>query len=498
MARTYALTAQERDFLRILGDFVFGNAFSGPRARLLLELIPGVPLDTLQKDVEALARVVAERMARFDRERPARVGDFAEADQRLVEGAYMYLAYHRFLPDIDRLIEKQLADATNPDVPFANRLLAELGERGIEGDDAAQLVGFYYQLRRAFFFIGRSLVGESPSMRDVRIALWNSVVTHDMRYYRERLWNRMEDFSTLLLGETGTGKGNAAAAIGRSAFIPFLPDRRRFATNFTQSFIELNLSQFPETLIESELFGHRKGAFTGAIENHDGVLELCSAHGALFLDEIGEVGVPIQIKLLRVLQERVFTPLGTHTVKRFKGRVIAATNRPLADLRRGGFRDDFYYRLSSDVIVLPPLRQRLEESPSELELLVRSLVARMTGGPSESWSEYVLAALKRDLPAAYPWPGNVREIEQAVRRILLTGRYTGDLAPVAGQADDDLAERVRAGTLNAEQMLQRYCALLYRRHGTYEEVARRAGLDRRTVKKYVDAHAGSAAQPAEA
>src|SRR5207253_1060927 len=154
---------------------------------------------------------------------------------------------------------------------------------------------------------------------------------------------------------------------------------------------------------------HRKGAFTGAIDDHAGVFELCDAHGALFLDEIGEVGIPIQIKLLQVLQERTFTPLGSHDAKRFAGRVIAATNRPLAEMRRGGaFRDDFFYRLCSDVIMMPTLRQRIEESPEELDQLVAALVARTTGEHSGELTGIVLEVLRRDLPPSYPWPGNVR------------------------------------------------------------------------------------------
>jgi transcriptional regulator with GAF, ATPase, and Fis domain len=308
-----------------------------------------------------------------------------------------------------------------------------------------------------------------------------------MRGYEAALWNRMEDFSTLLLGETGTGKGSAAAAIGRSEFIPYLSGQRRFATNFAESFIAINLSQFPESLIESELFGHRKGAFTGAIDHHEGVFERCDAHGALFLDEIGEVSIPVQIKLLQVLQERTFTPLGGHEKKRFSGRVIAATNRPLAALRREGrFRDDFFYRLCSDVIEVPTLRQRIAESSEELPQLVRLLVARVTGAQTAELGAEVLDALERDLPRGYGWPGNVRELEQSVRRVLLTGRYAAELPPTTQSEDEALIDKVRAGELTAEEVLTRYCGLLYRRLGTYAEVARRTGLDPRTSRKYVE------------
>jgi DNA-binding NtrC family response regulator len=296
----------------------------------------------------------------------------------------------------------------------------------------------------------------------------------------------MEDFSTLLLGETGTGKGQAAAAIGRSEYIPYDPAQRRFATNFAESFIAINLSQYPEDLIESELFGHRKGAFTGAIDHHQGVFERCSAHGALFLDEIGEVPITVQIKLLQVLQERTFTPLGGHEKKRFSGRVVAATNRPLGELRRGGrFRDDFFYRLCSDVIEVPTLRQRVAESPGELEQLVRLLVARTAGTDDKGLAARVLESLS-SLPRGYPWPGNVRELEQAVRRVLLTGRYAADPAQEAPDEDEALVEKLRAGQLTANELLARYSRMLYRRLGTYADVAKRTGLDPRTSRKYIE------------
>jgi DNA-binding NtrC family response regulator len=194
--------------------------------------------------------------------------------------------------------------------------------------------------------------------------------------------------------------------------------------------------------------------------------------------------VPVQIKLLQVLQERRFTPVGGREHKRFSGRVIAATNRPLAALRRDGrFRDDFYYRLCSDVIEMPTLRQRLAESAGELELLVRIIVARIAG----TGDAQVAADVLERLPRGYAWPGNVRELEQAVRRVLLTGRYTGELAPVAADEEQRLAEQVRAGQLSADELLARYSALLYRRLGTYAEVAKRTGLDPRTSRKYVEA-----------
>jgi len=348
------------------------------------------------------------------------------------------------------------------------------------------------------------LVGESGCMKRLRSQLWDNIFTHDISWYERCLWNRMEDFSTLLLGETGTGKGAAAAAIGRSGYIPFNPNTQKFEESFTRAFISINLSQYPEALIESELFGHRKGAFTGAIEKHDGLFARCSPHGAIFLDEIGDVAVPIQIKLLQVLQERTFSPVGSHEKLRFEGRVIAATNKSIDTLRREGkFRDDFYYRLCSDLITVPPLRQRIRETTGELDALTNHLMQRICGTgsnfPPETKSREagaiatatkrsgvaMIGKLKESVGKNYVWPGNVRELEQAIRRIMLTGTYQGDQA-IEHSNEASLEQSMDAGDLTAKELVAKYCCDLYDVYGNYGEVARRTGLDWRTVKKHIE------------
>lgn len=481
-----SLSASDREFFAALADVAFGNPFSPKRAELIVRLAPGAKPGDLTTDREALARVVAPRLALFARDGAASVQRLSEEERRLLVPALLYVGYHRCVTQLDALIERQSSRGGEPlAVPFGDEVLADLVRSGLAPEQAPRYFALYYQLRRAFFFIQRSLAGECESMRRLREALWNNLFTHDMRGFESALWNRMEDFSTLLLGETGTGKGQAAAVIGRSAFIPYLPPERRFAANFTETFIATNLSQFPEQLIESELFGHRKGAFTGAIDNHQGVFERCDPHGALFLDEIGEVSIPAQIKLLQVLQERTYTPVGGREKKRFSGRVIAATNQPLGELRRQGrFRDDFFYRLCSDVIELPTLRQRIAESAKELAQLVDLLVARIAGAESPELVASVLEALEASLPRGYAWPGNVRELEQAVRRILLTGRYAAEL-PHDGERAEGLGAALAEGRLTADEVLARYCALLYERLGSYTAVAERTGLDPRTSRKYI-------------
>ena len=357
---------------------------------------------------------------------------------------------------------------------------------GVSRKGAVRFFSLFFQMRRAFYFIDR-IVGTSPCMKDLRRSLWNNIFTHDIWIYDQYLWNRMEDFSTMLLGPTGTGKGLAASAIGRSGYIPFDEKKRCFADSFTRVFISINLSQYPEQLVESELFGHKKGAFTGAIEGHAGIFTLCSPSGAIFLDEIGEVSIPVQIKLLQVLQDRIFSPVGSHRKQRFYGRVIAATNRSIEELRtRKVFRDDFYYRLCSDIITVPSLFQRIQENPDELDDLLAHTVRRIIGRTSPELALNTLRTLKQQLPPDYPWPGNVRELEQCTRRILLKQQYEGDRILRGTTESDTFNEMLLQGDFTAQQLLGKYCKVLYKKMGTYEAVAKRTELDRRTVKKYIE------------
>jgi len=485
MAGGQRLSAADRGFFSQVATIIFMNPFDEQRAAMLSRLQTEFGPQSSEPASASILPELNRRIHVLDDKGLGTIARFEGEERRVMEAVFLYSVYHRFVAELDKLIEHQLQRRSG-NLSFGAEVLRQLGAHGFSELDSARYLAIFYQLRRAFFFIIKSIEGDSASMRRFRSRLWSAVFTHDMHVYDRNLWNRMEDFSTLLLGETGTGKGAAAAAIGRSAFIPYERAKREFAADFTDTFLAINLSQFPESMIESELFGHRRGAFTGAVDNHSGVFAACSPHGALFLDEIGDVGAPIQIKLLRVLQERTFSPVGSHDTLRFAGRVIAATNQPLADLRRQGrFRDDFFYRLCSDVITVPPLRQRIQESPRELEQLVVVTLARITGDGNSQLSDRVLSTLRRELPADYGWPGNVRELEQAVRRILLTGHYIAEQPALPVDEIERLTAHMRAGTIAADDLLRGYLTVLHRRYGTYEEVGRRAGIDRRTARKYL-------------
>lgn len=486
MPKREHLKAADREFFRRVSEAAFANPFGKDRTELDLKIADRSQGDQNGLLDEVLAKV-ADRVRTLESEGLADIRIYEGNDLELAQVIFLFDIYHRCNDDFDGLIHEQIRTGDSPcRATFANNVLSMLAKRGFNRERALKIFAIFYQIRRAYYFIDRGLVGQSPSMMTLRMHLWNSVFTHNIRWYDNFLYDRMEDFSTLLLGETGSGKGAAAVAIGRSGFIPFDPDKGCFAGSFTRNFISINLSQFHESLIESELFGHKKGSFTGAVDDHEGIFSRCTPNGSIFLDEIGDASIPVQIKLLQVLQARIFSPMGSHAKLRFHGRVIAATNKSIDELRlEKKFRDDFFYRLCSDIISVPALRQRIQEDERELDTLLSFLVSRMIGNPNDELVYMVRNALDRDLGKGYNWPGNVRELEQAVRRILITNHYKGD----CGMSNLDLRERlikgIDTGTLDADAVVRSYCYLLYQRHATYEEVARRTGLDRRTVKKHI-------------
>ncbi len=345
---------------------------------------------------------------------------------------------------------------------------------------AEHLLGLFYQIQRAVEHIFEAIIGESLAAAELRAAVWQSIFTHDLRRYARALTDRMGDFSTLVVGASGTGKELVARAIGFSRFIPFDPATRSFVEDFRESYFPLNLSALSPTLIESELFGHKRGAFTGAVADRVGWFEQCSARGSVFLDEIGDVAPAIQVKLLRVLQTRRFERLGEAKPREFAGKIVAATHKDLAaEMAAGRFREDLYYRLCADIVRTPGLREQLTDSPGELTHLVGFIARRLAGEEGKALTAEVVAFIEEQLPD-YAWPGNFRELEQCVRNVLIRGSYRPPHRPRA--EDDALTCALRGERLTADELLNRYCKLTYEQAGSYQEAARRLQLDRRTVK----------------
>ena len=305
-----------------------------------------------------------------------------------------------------------------------------------------------------------SFVAESPGMR--------AVAALAERTARSRV-------TVLLLGETGTGKEVVARAIHAAS-----PRAER-------PFIAINCAALPDSLLESELFGHTRGAFTGAERDRRGAFE--EAHGGtLFLDEVGETSGAFQAKLLRVLQERAVRPLGGTRPRDVDVRVIAATHRDLQrEVARGRFREDLYFRLHVFPIRIPPLRDR----PEDVAALAQHFLA--LHGPGEGKPDCTLSAAARRRLAAHRWPGNARELENAIQRALVLvppagalgeehfDLYPADPPPEIEGIECAGDEPLRDTLARVEAWLIR--SALERNAGRRSETARRLGLTREGLYK---------------
>jgi transcriptional regulator with AAA-type ATPase domain len=499
------LKSADRNFVEAVSKLIFCNPFMPERIeherRALGDRFVDAPLVwSLQPDdegerpnIERLTELV-EPMAETLRERLASGGRCEPDDVGLYEDLVLTLLYHRYRSDLqDAIVSGLEGRGATGRLDCWRRFRADF-KRYLElprvtmptAYEPAHLFACFYQIRRAFYRIFRGIVGGSMPAARLRASVWQSIFTHDLRRYARVLYQHMGDMTTLVTGPSGTGKELVARAIGQSRYIPFDPEAGRFTEDFAASFFPLNLSALSPTLIESELFGHKRGSFTGAVSDRTGWLEVCPALGTVFLDEVGDLDPSIQVKLLRVLETRTFQRLGETTDREFGGKVIAATNRDLAEgLRQGQFRADFYYRICSDIVTTPPLAAQLVDDPRDLHNLVLFIAQRIVGVEAERVTGEVVGWIEEHLGHDYPWPGNIRELEQCVCNVVIRRRYEPPRA-LPRDAQDTLADDIRQTSLTAQELLGRYCTLVYAQCGSYEEAARRLAMDRRTVKARVD------------
>ena len=415
----------------------------------------------------------------------------ATDEWNLYQDAVVFDLYYSIEDDLFRLLMDNPPRPPLKDVyaRFLARFqqLLNLPSKNLHSDFTPEhLFACCHQVSRAFQGIYRSIIGFSPCMIRLRAAVWESIFTHDMRRYYYHLYRRMRDISTLILGPSGAGKERVAQALAKAQYVPFDPKTHRFADSADNLFSTTVLSALSPYLIESELFGHVQGAFTGAVKDRIGRLESCSPHGALFLDEIGDADPQIQVKLLRVLQYRTFERVGENVPRQFQGKIIAATNRELPALMHAGkFREDFYFRLCSDVITAPSLRQQISESPRELDNLIDFITAGLIDEPRarHQLNEDVRAWVRQH--PGYEWPGNFRELEQCIRNILLRRTYYPPLHTDTNRIDEQL-RRIASVELDERQLLGFYSTLAYTHCGSYQAAAQKLGVNWRTIKARVD------------
>ena len=277
----------------------------------------------------------------------------------------------------------------------------------------------------------------------------------------------------LVRGETGTGKELIARALHRFGARPEGP------------FVPINCGAIPENLLESELFGHRKGSFTGADRDHRGAVE-AARDGTLFLDEVGELPASLQVKLLRFLQSGEVRPVGSDRALQVPVRVVAATNRDLrAEVAAGAFREDFFFRLAAYSIELPPLRARRSDIPALVEHFRRRHADSLGLDPQTSVSKEVLEVFE-----AHPWPGNVRELEHVVQRALVDSGSLTDVRRVRellAATSGDQAEAAPAGPRIGDDLtlteLERLHieAVLRRCRGNRTRAAEILGIERKSL-----------------
>jgi hypothetical protein len=493
---------EERVIASCIGELNYINPFSSDRVTLEKKILgssyrdigplwsdsPAGIMDSRvnQKQISEITSALVKSVDSY-----LQSGTYPDDDElEIYEGLIVYYLFEKY-----RTMFSSALNSENPTFSFFREFSEDVdyflflpGNRILPCHyTAVHLFSMFFQVHRAFYFIFKFIIGTSEAAGALRCSIWESIFTCDIKRYQHCLYSGMREFSTLITGPSGTGKELVARAVAYCSYIPFSHTKYEFAVDYRKQFIPLHLAAMPGTLIESELFGHMKGAFTGAVKDRSGWLESVSRYGTVFLDEIGEISEEIQVKLLRVIQDRTFQRIGGQKELEFKGKIIAATNRDLyQEMQNGSFREDLYYRLCSDKINTPMLCDLIDGSSKELKIFLKYIAlkifkdypdeAERLASESYSW-------IMKHLGIDYKWPGNVRELEQCVRNILLRGYYLPVLDKAPGKL---LSDRINSGELTADELLAEYCSIVYSRTGSYVETAKILNLDRRTVKSKID------------
>lgn len=420
----------------VLGELGF-EAQAAESAKQALEMLESGQFDIVLADVRMphtsgldLLKTIQETYPDIDVVMMTGYGTVASAVQAMKQGAYDYLTKPLKLDDLQhvfqRLVEKQALAAEN-------RLLRE-----------------QVKTRQGF----ANLIGTSPKMQKV---------------YRLILKVAPKRHPVLIVGESGTGKELVARAI------------HTYSPWHMKPFVPVDCGALTPTLIESELFGHVRGAFTGATQSRLGLLATAQG-GTVFLDEVAELPIDLQAKMLRALQEREIKPIGSNERTRLDARIIAATNQELqAAVRRGDFRKELYFRLDVVSIKIPPLRER----KSDLPALVHYFLDQYGGGESRV-AGVSYEAMTRLM--SYEWPGNVRELQNCIQRALALG--SGSVIQMK-DLPSNLLHQVKGGTQDQEtatlKELERRAILqaLEATHGDRLRAAQQLGIGKTTIYRKI-------------
>lgn len=497
-----AFDAEDRAFGEAIEAICYVNPFSRERQELERRALGGLYQDVADawalgpghqnKNLEPLKQKAGAFIERVG----PRLARVSGAERQLFGAALRFFSYYEFRDTFHTLVaEAQEARFSQRKVnafgKFQQRVHALLPRPELIPElfgSLEHLFAVEFQVHRAFQRIFETIVGASSAAQRLRERVWESVFTFDRRRYERGLYRRMHRINTLIVGPSGTGKELVARAIGLSRYVPFDRGSARFEEEIADTFLAVNISALSPSLVESELFGHKRGSFTGAIQDRSGFFEVCPEHGTVFLDEVGELSLELQVKLLRTLQAREFQRVGEVEVRRFEGKLVTATNRDLErELQSGRIREDFYYRLCADVVETPSLSAQLEDCPDDLDLLV-SHVANRHFDPEDA-AEIARSArrfIEEHLGLDYPWPGNVRELEQCVLNVAVRGVYRGRARVTDPSRAAELGKAFTDATLDVERLLDVYCTLGYAKTGSFSEAGRRLGIDRRTIKTRLD------------